>query len=171
LVVSVSRKTPVAVTTDNFWIAGHDDTSTGSTQTNQLPRTIAATQVEKHTDNYSSSKTTQTTTNNSESAESRYVVYTPELVDQYLEDNKKVILNFSATRCPVCQALKKDIMTKLDSIPLDTVIVEVDYDTYEDLKDEYGVTKQTTLIYINKDKSEIARTYRPSFDDVIWLVQ
>ncbi|NCQ82928.1 thioredoxin family protein [bacterium] len=113
------------------------------------------------------STNTQTTTNNSESAESRYVVYTPELVDQYLEDNKKVILNFSATRCPVCQALKKDIMTKLDSIPLDTVIVEVDYDTYEDLKDEYGVTKQTTLIYINKDKSEIARTYRPSFDDVI----
>jgi len=64
-------------------------------------------------------------------------MYSSDNVDQALANNLKVILNFSATRCPICQELKKEIQANLDKFPKDTAIFEVDFDTYTELKTQY----------------------------------
>jgi len=59
----------------------------------------------------------------------------------------KFILNFSADWCPNCQKLKQTINSNLSGLPAGTVVLETDYDTYTDLKKEFGVTRQTTGVF------------------------
>jgi len=97
-----------------------------------------------------------------------YETYNEDAFTTALAEGKKVVLNFSATRCPVCQALKKDILAT--TLPANSVIFEVDYDTNPDLKETYGVTAQTTVIKINPDKSAAETQRAPSIQTILtWL--
>ena len=61
----------------------------------------------------------------------------------------KIVLDFSATWCPSCQVVKKDIEANLSDIPSDVTIVLVDYDTNQTLRIQYGVTGQHTFVQVN----------------------
>ncbi len=78
-------------------------------------------------------------------------------VGEALASGQKVALFFHATWCPTCKALEKSINTEITSIPTDTLIVKVDYDTSTEMKKKYGVTSQHTTVLIDKDMNLISK--------------
>lgn len=66
------------------------------------------------------------------------------------------ILFFHAPWCPQCRALEESIIS--GSIPAGVNIFKVDYDTSTKLKQQYGVTLQTTLVKID-DNGELVEKY------------
>lgn len=68
-----------------------------------------------------------------------------------------VVLFFRASWCPTCRALDADIKKNLSAIPVGVTILDVDYDRYADLKKQYGVTTQHTLVQVDADGKEIAK--------------
>lgn len=81
-----------------------------------------------------------------------YITYDATKVSEALKAGQKVVLFFHATWCPSCKALDKAIMG--DTVPADTLIVKVDYDTSEALKKEYRVASQHTTVMLSADGSE-----------------
>lgn len=59
------------------------------------------------------------------------------------------VLFFHASWCPKCRALDEDI--NANDIPAGMTIFKVDFDTATDLKQKYGVTLQTTIVYVDDD--------------------
>ncbi len=66
----------------------------------------------------------------------------------------KKLLFFHASWCPQCRALDESIRTS--TLPDDTVIVKVDYDSNQALRQKYGVTIQTTVVKINDQGEKVA---------------
>lgn len=69
----------------------------------------------------------------------------------------KVVLFFRAAWCPPCRALDADIKANLSQIPSNVLILDVDYDTYTDLKKQYGVTYQHTLVQVDASGNMISK--------------
>jgi thiol-disulfide isomerase/thioredoxin len=69
----------------------------------------------------------------------------------------KVVLFFRASWCPTCRALDADIRTNQSQIPKNVLILDVDYDKSAELKKQYGVTYQHTLVQVDADGKMIAK--------------
>ena len=82
-----------------------------------------------------------------------YQNYSASAVSSALKAGKKVALFFHAPRCPSCRSLEKEINAGLSSLPENTVLFKVDYDSSKDLKTQYGVRSQTTIVGLNQDAS------------------
>lgn len=67
-------------------------------------------------------------------------------------------LSFHADWCPQCRALDADINANLDQIPAGVTIVKVDFDDNQPLRQQYGVTQQTTIVRIGAD-DQVAASY------------
>ncbi|MDJ0336105.1 thioredoxin family protein [Salinibacterium sp. G-O1] len=79
-----------------------------------------------------------------------------------------VVLFFSAAWCSTCKVLRDDIAANQQSIPDDVRILVVDYDDSTDLKQQYGVVRQHTLVQIDLDGAGIARwELSRSLDEVL----
>lgn len=93
-----------------------------------------------------------------------YVDYSPEKV---ANASGEKILFFHAPWCPQCRAAEKSI--KEANLPDNLTIFKVDYDTNQALRQQYGVTLQTTFVKIddkgNKVESFVAYD-EPTFDAV-----
>ncbi len=85
---------------------------------------------------------------------SGYMNYDEAKVSEALTSGQKVALFFHATWCPSCKALDKVINSSLSSIPADTLILKVDYDTSTDLKKKYRVVGQHTTVILGADGTE-----------------
>lgn len=88
---------------------------------------------------------------------SGYIEYDRVKVEQALQAGQKVALFFHATWCPSCRSLDRAINSNLSSIPADTLIVKVDFDTYAELKKTYRVVGQHTTVVLNADGTEKSR--------------
>jgi thiol-disulfide isomerase/thioredoxin len=91
-----------------------------------------------------------------------YVEYEPDVLAK--NPGKKYVLFFKASWCPTCQALDRNIKENPSSIPADTVIIKVDYDsaskaTSEEiaLKTKHKVTYQHTLVLVDSTGAEIKK--------------
>lgn len=67
------------------------------------------------------------------------------------------VLIFSATWCPSCRALDKDINENISDLPGDVALFTIDYDTNVVLRQQYGVTSQHTLVLVETDGTEIKK--------------
>jgi thiol-disulfide isomerase/thioredoxin len=95
-----------------------------------------------------------------------YATYSPEAVAQSNAD--KIVLFFHATWCPSCRALDRDIAANLSAIPTGVAIFKADYDTSTALKQQYGVTRQHSIILIKADGSaQSAITHPLTFTQLI----
>jgi thiol-disulfide isomerase/thioredoxin len=78
------------------------------------------------------------------------------------------VLFFHASWCPNCRALEKDI--NASAIPAGLTIIKVDFDNSLDLRQKYGVTLQTTVVYVDDDGSELGKkvlSEDPSLDALV----
>lgn len=85
----------------------------------------------------------------------RYVAYDASKIAFAKEG--KVILFFRASWCPSCRALDADIKANLAQIPANVLILDVDYDKYGDLKKQYEVTYQHTMVQVDETGKQIWR--------------
>lgn len=77
------------------------------------------------------------------------------------------LLFFHAPWCPQCRDLDESITTS--TIPDNTTIFKVDYDSNQALRQKYGVTIQTTIVKLdqNNNKQDSYVAYQsPTFDKV-----
>ena len=94
-----------------------------------------------------------------------YVDYSDGIIET--TDGTKVLF-FHATWCPNCRALEKDI--NASAIPAGLTIFKVDFDNATDLRQKYGVTLQTTVVFVDDDGSELGKTILaedPSLDALV----
>ncbi len=94
----------------------------------------------------------------------QYVDYSPELVASTPGDK---LLFFHADWCSQCVSLEGDI--EASGVPDGVTIFKVDYDSNQDLRQEYGVTIQTTVVKVddNGDKIDSYIAYEePTFENV-----
>jgi thiol:disulfide interchange protein len=68
-----------------------------------------------------------------------------------------VVLFFSAVWCSTCKVLRDDIAANQQNIPDDVRILLVDFDDSTDLKQQYGVVYQHTLVQVDRTGLGIAR--------------
>ncbi len=66
-----------------------------------------------------------------------------------------VVLFFSASWCPTCQASVKSL--DQDGVPAGLTVVKVDYDSASDLKKQYGVTVQHTYVQVDESGEQLAK--------------
>jgi thiol-disulfide isomerase/thioredoxin len=63
-------------------------------------------------------------------------------------DAEHILLFFKASWCPSCRALEADILENAAMIPSNVAIFAVDYDTATELKRQYGITRQHSIVEI-----------------------
>lgn len=64
------------------------------------------------------------------------------------------VLFFHAPWCPQCRALEADILAS--GVPDGVTVLKVDYDSRQDLRQQYGVTLQTTVVALDEAGSATA---------------
>jgi thioredoxin 1 len=98
-------------------------------------------------------------------------VYTPEAVAADLAAGRIVVLDFTASWCPSCQAQGRRIKElRAENPGYDAVIsfMDVDWDTYKktDLATKYGVTSRGSLVVLKGD-AVLAKTNTHSTKDAL----
>lgn len=121
-------------------------------------QTVLDTPVSNSPDFFSPSPLNQTSTDDSATPPAQvqlaqgYVDFSPSVLLQ--AQGQKKILFFHAKWCPTCRQAEEDILSNLENIPADTLIIKVDYDSYQELKKKYNVTYQHTFVVIDDQGEE-----------------
>lgn len=86
------------------------------------------------------------------------IAYTPEAFEAARNANKPILVEITATWCPVCKA-QKPILMELTRNPKfkDLTVFEVDFDTQKNAVSRFKATVQSTLI-IFKGRNEVTRS-------------
>lgn len=84
-----------------------------------------------------------------------YVTYTPE--NFAAAEGKRRVLFFHAPWCPTCKVLNQELLDDVEQLPADVVIFKTDYDTESDLKKQYGITYQHTLVQVDENGNTIKK--------------
>jgi thiol-disulfide isomerase/thioredoxin len=80
-----------------------------------------------------------------------YVDYSTDVIAETAGDK---VLFFHAPWCPNCRELESDIETS--GVPAGLTIIKVDYDSEVALRQKYGVTLQTTVVYVDDDGDKLS---------------
>lgn len=82
----------------------------------------------------------------------KYLIYTDSILPT-LDGN--IVLFFHAPWCPTCRGLDTNLNNSISEFPSNLNIVKVDYDSSAEMKKQYGVTYQHTLVQVDKDGNMI----------------
>ena len=94
-----------------------------------------------------------------------YVSYADYSGNEAKYSDADVVLFFNASWCSTCVEADKQLSGA--QFPDDLVVVSVDYDSNQDLRQKYGVTTQHTFVQINPDGSEVTKfTGSKTVDDI-----
>lgn len=94
-----------------------------------------------------------------------YVEYSDDAIAQA---EGRVLLFFHAAWCPQCRSIEDDILE--DGVPEGLTIIKVDFDSRQDLRQQYGVTLQTTFVEVDAEGTELQKHVAyddPSLDAVV----
>ena len=117
---------------------------------------------------------TNTPTGNEDSATQDQAVgkYTTYSADLVASTKGTKLIFFHAPWCPQCKELDADI--KKQGVPSGVTVFKTDYDSNQALRQEYGVTIQTTVVKVDDD-GKLVKKYvaysEPSLDAVIKNLQ
>lgn len=98
-----------------------------------------------------------------------YTDYSENAVKTALAEGKKVVLFFHASRCPSCVGADKDLLAA--TLPDNSVVFKVNYDSSTDLKATYGVTTQHTFVFLDKDMNATSKNPGLSASEVMSMLQ
>jgi thiol-disulfide isomerase/thioredoxin len=87
-----------------------------------------------------------------------YVEYSDDAIAQA---EGRVLLFFHAPWCPQCRSVESDILAQ--GVPDGVTIIKVDYDSRQDLRQQYGVTLQTTFVEVDAEGTELQK--HVAYDD------
>lgn len=119
------------------------------------PETEAATPVVSEPPAPSPSAETDESTETDAETASQPGAYT-EYYDGAIEETAGTkVLFFHASWCPKCRALEEDILAS--DIPDNFTVFKVDFDNSNELRQRYGVTLQTTIVYVDDDGEALAK--------------
>lgn len=104
---------------------------------------------------------TQKNTEESITAAGKMIEYTAENLSNAIDNDETVILAFSASWCPSCQAIEKDILKNLSNIPENVTLIKADYDTEKDLIKKYSIKGQHTFVQLDSNQNAV-KTWRGS---------
>ena len=94
-----------------------------------------------------------------------YWDYDAEVVETFI-GKKPFAFYFSASWCPICTAMDKGIRANMENFPSGVSIFKVDYDTHVDLRKQYEVQGQHTIVFFDNN-GEVANTIRGfSLEDI-----
>ena len=88
--------------------------------------------------------------------QARYLDYSQENLSESKARGRRLLF-FHASWCPTCNALDKELKTKIDKLAKDVTILKTDYDSEKLLKQKYKVTVQHTLVQIDEENNEIKK--------------
>lgn len=113
-----------------------------------------------------SDNTTEETSDND--APGTYTTYDAET---FSSDTSQRILFFHAPWCPQCRQLDSELSAQQDSntLPQNISIYKIDYDSNQDLRQQYGVTLQTTFIAVDADEGLVRKFVaydNPTYDSL-----
>jgi thioredoxin 1 len=86
-----------------------------------------------------------------------YIALADYEADQSAYADTDVVLFFNAEWCSTCKIARDNIQSDLAAIPSGLTIVVVDFDTANDLRQQYGVTVQHTFVQVDADGNELAK--------------
>ena len=72
-----------------------------------------------------------------------------------LKGSAPVALFFHAEWCATCLGIEADLEENVSNLPKGTTILTADYDKETELKKEYGVTMQSTLVFLDSDGNAV----------------
>ena len=81
-------------------------------------------------------------------------------------EGQKHVLFFHAPWCPTCVKWEGKVTAGMDDLNENVVIYKTDYDTSDDLKTQYEITKQSTAVFINADGSVAKKEMDPSIESL-----
>lgn len=93
-----------------------------------------------------------------------YVSFSQEAFRQAKLEKRAVLLYFWAAWCPVCRAEEPKVKGLVESLDLPIAGFRVNYDSERDLKKEFRIPYQHTVVILNKDGAESARFSGPISD-------
>lgn len=94
-----------------------------------------------------------------------YTKFTQERYSELL-GKKPFAIFFYASWCPDCVNMEKQIKKNIENLPKETVILKANYDTERKLKQDYGITIQSTVVVIDKNGNAMSTLLGPSFEDL-----
>jgi len=83
-----------------------------------------------------------------------YFDYDPAVVETF-KGNKPYAFFFHASWCPTCVATDKLIKENLATLPKNTNVFKIDYDSNKDLRKEFSVLRQDTFVFFDKDGNPV----------------
>jgi len=84
-------------------------------------------------------------------AHAQYQDYTSEAVTTALAKDQDVVIYFWANRCPTCTRFEKKLLSDVDNIPANVMILAADIDRDTEAKQHYWVRSQSTTVYLDND--------------------
>ena len=81
-------------------------------------------------------------------------IYTDYSKETLLATAGTKLLFFHAPWCPQCRDIEESIET--DGVPSGVTVFKIDYDTNQALRQEYGVTQQTTFVKVDDQGNKLA---------------
>lgn len=117
--------------------------------------------------NQSAQPSTQAVSDSTEAG--KYVDYSSEV---FASTSGNRVLFFHAPWCPQCKQLDSSI--KSGTVPSGMTIFKVDYDSNQKLRQQYGVTLQTTLVLVDQSGKEIKKFVaydEPNLESVVKNLQ
>lgn len=104
---------------------------------------------------------TQDNANSDSSTSEKYsqastIDYSPGIIESQPAD-ANIVLFFAADWCLTCQGLKSSLAAEFSNYPADLVIIEADYDDELQLRQQYGVTLQHTLVQVDNSGTELTK--------------
>lgn len=90
-----------------------------------------------------------------------YAAYSESRVSS-ADAESKIILFFNASWCPTCQVAKKNFEENANNVPAGLVLLDVDYDSNQELRVKYGVTVQHTFVQVDP-KGNLLKKWNGSY--------
>ena len=105
--------------------------------------------------------------NEGETDTSATILYTEYSAEKLAEaqGNGKLALFFHADWCPSCRALDSDIRESMATLGAGTIL-KVDYDEETELKREYGITTQHTVVFFDENGELVEKKTGASLEDL-----
>lgn len=97
-------------------------------------------------------------------------VYMP-YEEGFIGDGEPAILFFHATWCPTCKRADEVLTQWYEEEDFPLSVYQVDYDSAQELKAQYGVTSQHTFVLVDGEGNAVRSLVGPSDSDLRTLLQ